>query len=84
MRTIKSFVQGLFVEIARELRRFHNLKKFLNCFVVLFPTTKRHSPVAQLAEQPTVNRQVIGSSPLTGAWNAKTTFVNILLAFHNI
>jgi hypothetical protein len=44
------------------------LKEVLeNCFVVLFPTTKCHSPVAQLAEQPTVNRQVTGSSPVGGA-----------------
>lgn len=29
-----------------------------------------YSPVAQLAERPAVNRQVIGSSPVGGAWHA--------------
>lgn len=63
----KKFCQELFVMIMGKLSHSHNLKKFLKRFVALFPVTKHHSRIAQLAEQPTVNRQVIGSSPLAGA-----------------
>ena len=41
--------------------------RFLGGAVPLLQLRPPHSPVAQLAEQPTVNRQVTGSSPVGGA-----------------
>lgn len=52
MRTIKSFVQELFVTIVRELRHFHNLKKFLKLLYDSLPGRKAPFPANSIGRVP--------------------------------
>lgn len=56
-------------------------KVLLHVRVVPIPL---HSPVAQLAEQLTVNQRVVGSNPTWGACTSNSVRLECLLAKQNV